>query len=114
MQAQKVIDTDIPALKVSFDVILPTVGAFVLFVIFAIGMGLKAQSRKPASGSEGLVGEVGEALEELDPFGRVFIHGEYWQGLSKSKIAAGQSIKVTGMKGMKLLVELSREDDSKL
>ena len=104
------IDTDIPSLKISFGVILPTVAAFVLFVIFAVGMGLKAQSLKPTSGSEGLVGEIGEALEDLDPTGKVFVHGEYWQGHSKNKIAAGQAVKVVSLKGMKLIVESTTEE----
>ncbi len=99
------VDTEIPALKVTLDVILPTVGAFVLFVIWAISMGLKAQSKKPHSGTEGIIGEIGEALDDIDPKGKVFVHGEYWQAKSKIRIAAGEDIKVIDIRGMILIVE---------
>lgn len=99
------IDTDVPALKVSLGVIIPTVIATVAFALFAVGMGLKAQSKKVTTGKEGLIGEFGEALTVLDPTGQVFVTGEYWQAKSSTKIEKGAAIKVTAIEGMTLQVE---------
>jgi membrane-bound serine protease (ClpP class) len=67
---------------------------------------LKAQRLKPVTGSESMIGKTGEAKEELNPFGMVFIHGELWQAESMSgNIKAGEKIRVKNMKGFKLFVE---------
>jgi membrane-bound serine protease (ClpP class) len=69
-------------------------------------MGLKAQRLKPTTGSESMIGETGEAKEELNPLGMVFLHGELWQAESMSGIIqAGEKIRVKSMKGFTLFVE---------
>ena len=99
------IDTDIPVLKISLKVIMPTVVFTVLFAIFAVGMGLKAQSRKVTTGQEGLIDEIGEALTDLDPKGNVLVNGEYWNAQASETISKGDSIKVKTVKKMLLFVE---------
>jgi len=99
------IDTTIPALKVSIGVIIPSVVATVLFAVFAVGLGLRAQSLKTATGREGLIGKIGETIEDLDPRGKVFVNGEYWIAKTKGKIAQGKTIRVINMRGLILIVE---------
>jgi membrane-bound serine protease (ClpP class) len=99
------IDTNVPALKVSLGVIIPSVAVTVLFALFAVGMGLRAQVRKIATGSEGLIGETGEAFTDLDRKGKVFISGEYWNAYSETKISKGRTIRVVSVKGMLVKVE---------
>ncbi|MCF7811000.1 nodulation protein NfeD [bacterium] len=99
------IDTNVPALKVSLGVIIPSVVATVLFALFAVGMGLRAQARKVATGAEGLVGEIGEAFNDIDPKGKVIVSGEYWNAHSERKIQKGQAVKVVSVKGMLIKVE---------
>ena len=44
-----------------------------------------------------MVGETGEALDELNPSGRVQVHGEIWNAVSISgKINNGEQVRVTG------------------
>ncbi len=107
------IDTAQPALKISIGVILPAVIATVLFAVFAVGMGIRAQWKKVTTGQEGLAGNIGEALEDFDKDkkGKVFVAGEYWIAITKQKIAKGQSIKVLEMKGMNLVVEPHSETE---
>ncbi|NQT34705.1 nodulation protein NfeD [bacterium] len=100
------IDTDVPLLKVSLSVIIPSVVITVLFALFAVGLGIRAQSRKVTTGKEGLIGEIGEALSDLDPEGKVLVCGEYWKAESTGvKISKGQSVKVTALGKMLLRVE---------
>jgi len=98
------IDTTIPVLKVSLGVIIPTVILTVLFALFVVGLGLKAQMRKTTTGKERLIGMIGEALEDINLQGKVLVNGEYWDAISKREIPKGQDIEVTGMQGMKLIV----------
>ncbi len=102
------IDTDVPALQVSLGLIIPSVVGTVLFVLFAVGMGLRAQSKKVTTGSEGLIGEVGEALSDINLKGQVFVCGEYWQAKSSSEITKGEEVKVIGIDGLMLKVEKVR------
>ena len=80
------IDTSIPVLKVSLGIIIPTVILTVLFALFAVGLGIKAQRKKTTTGKEGIIGMVGEALEDLNPQGQILVNGEYWNGISKQEI----------------------------
>jgi membrane-bound serine protease (ClpP class) len=92
--------------QISWTVILSTTVVTTLFFMFVVGMGLKAQRLKPVTGSESMIGETGEAKEELNPFGMVFLNGELWQAESLSGvIQQGERIRVKNMKGFKLFVE---------
>jgi membrane-bound serine protease (ClpP class) len=92
--------------SISWTVIIATTAITALFFLFVIGMGLRAQRLKPFTGSESMIGEAGEAKEELSPLGMVFVHGELWQAESVSgAISKGEKIRVKSMKGFKLFVE---------
>jgi membrane-bound serine protease (ClpP class) len=77
------------------------------FFIFVIGMGIKAQTAKPVTGVESLIGQPGVALETLDPSGQVLVYGERWNAESLSgSIPAGEKIRVKGRDKFTLYVEL--------
>jgi membrane-bound serine protease (ClpP class) len=91
--------------QLSWAVILPTVLFTAAFFLFAIGMGIRAQRRKPTTGREALVGEVGEAIETLNPSGQVKIHGEIWNAEADGgKIQSGKHVKVEKVENLKLKV----------
>jgi membrane-bound serine protease (ClpP class) len=93
-------------IEISWNLILSSVALSVIFFLFVIGIGLKAQRRKPTTGTEGLIGETGEALTPLNPKGQVHVHGETWNAISRSgKIAKGEKIKVTAIDNLTLHVE---------
>ncbi len=99
------IETDIPELQISLGVIIPAVIGTVVFALFAVALGVKAQSRKVTTGQEGLIGKTGKALEDLDPRGAILVEGEYWIVVSASHVKKGNLVKVLRVKGMKLFVE---------
>lgn len=98
-------------MQISLTVIITAVALTVLFFMFAIGMALRAQRRKPTTGMEGIIGEVGVALTHFKPTkdgvasGQVRVHGEIWKAISKDKINKDEEIIVKGMKGLTLEVE---------
>lgn len=92
-------------IRVSWEIIATVVILTVLFFFFAITMGIKAQRRKPTTGAEGIIGEIGIAISDLDPAGEVRVHGEIWKSESiAGKIESGQTIKVEGISHLKLKV----------
>ncbi len=91
--------------EVSWAVIATTVLVSVAFFLFIIGMGLKAQRRRPTTGAEGLAGEEGIAVTDLRPEGRVKVHGETWTASSSGgDIPAGDKIIVEKSENLRLLV----------
>jgi membrane-bound serine protease (ClpP class) len=90
---------------VSWSVIIPAVCATAAFFLFAIGMGIRAQRRKPVTGQEGMIGERGEAVSALQPEGQVRVHGEIWTAVSlEGTLPPGTRIKVEAVHGLSLAV----------
>ena len=52
-----------------------------LFFVFALGMALRARLRKPTTGREGLIGEKGVAVTNIDPEGDILAEGssDQWE-----------------------------------
>ncbi|HBE43165.1 MAG TPA: serine protease, partial [Bacteroidales bacterium] len=98
-------DSTLEVMKISWKVILVIVIFTVAFFVFAIGFGIRAQTRKPTTGAEGIIGETGEAISNLDPEGQVRVHGELWHAESPDGfISQGTKVIVTGISNLKLTV----------
>jgi membrane-bound serine protease (ClpP class) len=92
-------------LRVSWWVILPTVGTTAAVFAFAVTAGLRALYQRPTTGYSGLVGQVGVARSPLAPAGDVFIQGELWRAVAENgAVAEGESVKVTAVEGLTLKV----------
>ncbi len=100
-------------LNISLWVIITATVLTTLFFLFAIGMGLRAQRNKVASGKENMVGQKGTALENLYPTGKIKVRGEIWTAESLSgNIKKGEQVVVTEIKALKLLVKPALEEDN--
>jgi membrane-bound serine protease (ClpP class) len=99
------IDAPLPALRVAWGVIVPTALVVALVVIFLLSRVVQAHRVKPFTGMEGMVGEVGQAVTALEPFGKVFVHGEYWEATAIRPVPQGAAVRVLAVKGSKLEVE---------
>ncbi|MGQ9465039.1 MAG: NfeD family protein [bacterium] len=99
-------ESDLPFLRVSWEVIMVVVIIIVGFVGVLLFLGIKAQFRKPAAGRESLIGEQGVARTEINKEGgTVFVHGEFWNAVSDKPIKKGARVKVISAQGMVLKVE---------
>ena len=87
-------DSELPFMRIAWEVIVVVVTLTVLFFVFAIGMAIRTHRKKPTTGQQGMVGETGEVYKKLDPDGTVIIHGEYWKATSDASINKGQKVKV--------------------
>lgn len=93
-------------MQLSWSVIIFSVLLTTIFFMVLVTLGIKAQKRKPTTGEEGLVGEIGEVIEFLNPGGMIRIHGELWKAMStQGKIPKGMQVRVTRIDNLTLYVE---------
>ena len=84
-----------PGYQVSIWVALAIAGTFTLLMVFALTKIVQSRRRRPVTGQEELVGQIGVVRRALDPAGLVFIHGELWQARSDDEpIGVGQEVVV--------------------
>jgi membrane-bound serine protease (ClpP class) len=84
-------------------------GAAVAFTAIVLGLGYVAmrERRRPAmTGREGLIGEIGEVRETIQPggTGRVLVHGELWRAVSDRPLSPGTPVRVMAVHGLEIRV----------
>ena len=94
-----------PYLRVSWTVLGTMVALSAVFFAAVISLAVRSQLRKPSTGSEGMVGEVGEAVTDIDGRGKVHVVGELWDARSDRPVRKGDAVIVKGLDGMTLIVE---------
>ena len=95
-----------PFFQISWKVIAFATIVTALFFLFVIGLGIRAQRRKPVTGNEGLLGEVGKAVDDfIKGTGQVSVHGEIWEATSSDKIKKGDEVTVLTVKNLKITVK---------
>jgi len=92
-------------MRLSLSVIIPAVLVTSAFFIFAATMAIRARLRKPTTGREGLIGELGVASTTIGPEGKISIHGEFWDVVSDQNIERGEKVQVIGVTNLKLRVK---------
>ena len=100
-------------MRVSLTLMLPTIVLVGGFFVIVAGVAFRALRKKPTGGQDGLMGETGVVKELIDPEGRVFVHGETWRAFSKERIEPGDTIQVSGIKGLLLNVRRAPEQNQK-
>ena len=90
--------------RVSWWVIIPTVGLTAGLFLFALTVGMRALARRPQLGAEGLVGATGVAYGPLTPTGQVKVHGEIWSAVADSPVADVAPVRVVSVDGLTLRV----------
>lgn len=99
------VDSPEPYLQISRSIIAATVavcGGFISLVLIFV---VRVQKSRYFSGLEGMVGEHGQAVTALEPEGRVYVHGEYWDAHAEQPVTAGSEIEIVRAEAnLKLLV----------
>ncbi len=100
------INAPVPELRPSLRFIVPMAVALSLIFLFLVFLVIRAHTRKVHTGREGLIGEVGVARTDLNPEGKVFVHGEIWNAEATTMIPRGSRVKVVAvLEGLKVRVE---------
>ena len=95
-------------ITISMELIILVVALTVAFFLFAIAFGIRAHRKKIATGTEGMVGEKGVALSNLNPIGKVRVHGEIWAAQCEvGELKKGSPVEVVRIEDLKLFVKKS-------
>jgi membrane-bound serine protease (ClpP class) len=90
--------------QLAMSVFIPTVGTISAFFVTVATLAFRAQVSKPQTGSEGLIGMIGEVRQDLHPTGKVFIQGELWNAIADQNLPAGEKVQVVAVENLRLKV----------
>ena len=99
------VDGPIPQMRVHLFTALIVSVPIGLITIFLMTLALKARRNRVSTGSEGMIGEIGVARTQLEPYGTVFVHGELWNAVTKTSVPRGARVRVAAVEGLRLVVE---------
>lgn len=91
--------------RVSWTVIIPTVGAMAGLIAWAVSAGVRAMMKPSVTGPESMIGRLAVARSALGPDGQVQLDGEIWRAVADGgAIPAGEKVRVTAVDGLTLRV----------
>lgn len=91
-------------MNVSLGVIVPALVITAAFFVLAVTLAIRAQKRRPVTGVEGMVGEIGTVFDDLAPEGRILFRGEYWMASAATPLPRGTRVRIVSVKGLHLEV----------
>ncbi|MBZ2169641.1 NfeD family protein [Marinobacter sp. F4216] len=101
------------------DISLPTIGGTAIvaagFMLWTVTKFIRLRRHHPVSGGEQLAHESGVALDEFvrehEYFrGHVRLSGERWNAVSQEPVQSGDSVRVTGVEGLTVSVEVKHDN----
>jgi membrane-bound serine protease (ClpP class) len=99
------VDSPIPEMRVHLLTALAVSIPLGAITAFLMSIALRARRNKRVSGADGLIGESGIAQTPLMPRGKIFVHGELWDAVSSSDVAAGENVVIRRIDGLLLQVD---------
>jgi len=96
-------------IRISFEIVIVIALLLGTFVFITHKVIIPSFHKRRVTGSEGMVGLVGEVIEPLAPVGIVRVEGELWKAKSVDEdIVAGEDVEILGLK--RLTLEVKRKD----
>jgi len=105
------IDTDAPGFSIPLGLIAGATAVSALFLLTALYLALRARKRPVVSGREQIVGATGEIVEDSGRETYARIEGEVWEVRSSGPLNRGETVRVTGIDGLVLVVEPARKGE---
>lgn len=83
------------------------------FIAGVVSLAVRARQRPVSMGRESMVGRTAVARSALKPraAGQVFFDGAFWNAISHEPVEAGETVEVTGVRGLTLTVRPVRDWD---
>jgi membrane-bound serine protease (ClpP class) len=94
-----------PGVRISFGTAMGVGVPFAAISVLLATLAVRSQKEKAATGEVGLLGQTGLARTALEPEGKVYVHGEYWDASSPVPVPEGARVRVTAVEGLRLRVE---------
>jgi membrane-bound serine protease (ClpP class) len=102
------VDGPIPEMRVKLWTALAVSVPLGAITVFLMSIALRARHNKIVTGTQGMIGSIGEARSDIDPEGKVFVQGELWNAHAPSRIGIGEHVVVRKVEGLELEVEKER------
>lgn len=99
------INSPVPEMRIHLSTAIAVALPFTIITVFLVSLVVRARGAKVVTGSEGMIGEIGVAIGDLTPEGRVFVHGEYWNAVAPAPLKSGDRVRVTSVDHLRLTVE---------
>ena len=99
------IDTQSPGYNIPLTVIASFAATSAGLMIFILGAAIRARHGRVRTGTEGMIGGVGDALQDFSDAGRVHAFGETWQARSDVPVVQGDKVRVLDVDGLTLIVK---------
>ena len=99
------VDGPIPEMRVRWVTALAVSLPLGLITVFLMTIAFKARQNKVVTGEQGLIGEIGVVQAPLNPWGKVFVHGELWDAVAPTNIEVGRQVVVRRVQDLTLQVE---------
>ena len=96
---------DFPGIRAARMLILALAASAAVIMASLTWLIMRVWRLRPTTGSSGLIDEQGMALTDVDPEGRVFVHGEYWNARARAKVAKGARVRVVAVHDLMVDVE---------
>jgi membrane-bound serine protease (ClpP class) len=80
-----------------------------VIMVVLLRLAISAKRRKAVTGEAGMVDSLGVAKTDLEPYGKVLVHGELWDARARQPITKGTRVRVREVEGLILVVEPAPE-----
>ena len=99
-------DRSNPDASLAWSVIIGTAFGSLLYILLVLSLALHTLRKKVLTGKEGFIGQEGVVLTASKERTTVRVLGEIWQAKAGENLSPGQKIRITGLSGLELTVEL--------
>ncbi len=99
------VDSPWPGARIRLATALSVTLPLAVIVVLLVRAALLAKRKKAVTGDAGMIDSVGVARTDLQPQGKVMVHGELWDARAKVKVPAGTRVRVKLVDGLTLEVE---------
>ncbi len=99
------IDSPWPEARIRLSTALGVTFPVAAITVILMSLALAAKKQKVVTGDLGMIDAIGVARTDLEPEGKVFVHGELWDARAPAKVSKGARVRVRAIDGLILLVE---------
>lgn len=105
--------TQAPGASVAWWALVIVIGGIAATAALGLMLALRSRSRPATTGREGLVGQLAEVRQRLDPRGMVFVEGALWQAISEAgAVEVGDWVRVVAVHNLQLIVRPLESDEA--
>lgn len=109
MGAVILVDSPWPEARIRLSTAVGVTLPLGVIVLILLRFALAARRGKSITGEAGMIDSIGVARTDLEPEGKVLVHGEIWTARARQKIPKGTRVRVREIDGLTLVVEPASE-----